>query len=571
MKMSNMLMLTLREVPAEAEIESHKLMLRSGMMRKMASGVYNYMPLGLKVLKNIEDIIREEMNAAGAQEFLASALLPAELWQESGRWDVYGAEMFRLKDRNNRDFCLGPTHEEVFTDIARNEIKSYKQLPVNLYQIQTKYRDERRPRFGVMRSREFVMKDAYSFDKDQAGLDLSYNKMHDAYVKIFNRCGIDAKCVAADSGAIGGANSAEFMVKSEVGEDDVVFCTVCDYAANIEKAEATPDIAKAEELLEVEKVATPDSRGIDEVSSYLNVSPKKTVKLLMYNIDGKIVGVVVRGDREVNEVKVSNAANAATDIMMASHEEYKNATGCEVGFGGPVGLKVDLLLVDEEVKNMYNMIVGANETGYHLKNVNYGRDFEGTVGDFRNVEDGGKCPLCGGKVSIARGTEVGHIFKLGTKYSEAMNATFIDENGKNTPFVMGCYGIGVTRTMASIIEQHHDENGIVWPLYVAPYHVSVIPVNIKDEEQMKVAEKLYNSLKDLGVEVLIDDRNERAGVKFKDSEIIGIPMRVTVGKKISEGAVEFKLRAGGDNEVIKIEDVCNRVKALFEENNLKLK
>lgn len=571
MKMSNMLMLTLREVPAEAEIESHKLMLRSGMMRKMASGVYNYMPLGLKVLKNIEDIIREEMNAAGAQEFLASALLPAELWQESGRWDVYGAEMFRLKDRNNRDFCLGPTHEEVFTDIARNEIKSYKQLPVNLYQIQTKYRDERRPRFGVMRSREFVMKDAYSFDKDQAGLDLSYNKMHDAYVKIFNRCGIDAKCVAADSGAIGGANSAEFMVKSEVGEDDVVFCTVCDYAANIEKAEATPDIAKAEELLEVEKVATPDSRGIDEVSSYLNVSPKKTVKLLMYNIDGKIVGVVVRGDREVNEVKVSNAANAATDIMMASHEEYKNATGCEVGFGGPVGLKVDLLLVDEEVKNMYNMIVGANETGYHLKNVNYGRDFEGAVGDFRNVEDGGKCPLCGGKVSIARGTEVGHIFKLGTKYSEAMNATFIDENGKNTPFVMGCYGIGVTRTMASIIEQHHDENGIVWPLSVAPYHVSVIPVNIKDEEQMKVAEKLYNSLKDLGVEVLMDDRNERAGVKFKDSEIIGIPMRVTVGKKISEGAVEFKLRAGGDNEVIKIEDVCNRVKALFEENNLKLK
>ena len=552
MKMSNMLMLTLREVPAEAEIESHKLMLRSGMMRKMASGVYNYMPLGLKVLKNIEDIIREEMNAAGAQEFLASALLPAELWQESGRWDVYGAEMFRLKDRNNRDF-------------------SYKQLPVNLYQIQTKYRDERRPRFGVMRSREFVMKDAYSFDKDQAGLDLSYNKMHDAYVKIFNRCGIDAKCVAADSGAIGGANSAEFMVKSEVGEDDVVFCTVCDYAANIEKAEATPDIAKAEELLEVEKVATPDSRGIDEVSSYLNVSPKKTVKLLMYNIDGKIVGVVVRGDREVNEVKVSNAANAATDIMMASHEEYKNATGCEVGFGGPVGLKVDLLLVDEEVKNMYNMIVGANETGYHLKNVNYGRDFEGTVGDFRNVEDGGKCPLCGGKVSIARGTEVGHIFKLGTKYSEAMNATFIDENGKNTPFVMGCYGIGVTRTMASIIEQHHDENGIVWPLSVAPYHVSVIPVNIKDEEQMKVAEELYNSLKDLGVEVLMDDRNERAGVKFKDSEIIGIPMRVTVGKKISEGAVEFKLRAGGDNEVIKIEDVCNRVKALFEENNLKLK
>ena len=571
MKMSNMLMLTLREVPAEAEIASHKLMLRSGMMRKMASGVYNYMPLGLKVLKNIEDIVREEMNAAGAQEFLASALLPAELWQESGRWDAYGAEMFRLHDRNNRDFCLGPTHEEVFTDIARNEIKSYKQLPVNLYQIQTKYRDERRPRFGVMRSREFVMKDAYSFDKDQEGLDISYDKMHDAYVRVFNRCGIDAKCVAADSGAIGGSNSAEFMVKSEVGEDDVVFCTACDYAANIEKAEATPDIAEKEELLEVEKVYTPDSRGIDELSTFLNVSPKKTAKLLMYNIDGKIVGVVVRGDREVNEVKVSNAAKAETDIAMASHEEYKNAAGCEVGFAGPVGIKVDLLLVDEEVKNMYNMVVGANETGYHLKNVNYGRDFEGNVGDFRNIENGEKCPVCGGSVSIARGTEVGHIFKLGTKYSEAMNATFIDENGKNVPFVMGCYGIGVTRTMASIIEQHHDENGIIWPLSVAPYHVSVIPVNIKDEEQMKVAEELYNSLKDLGVEVLMDDRNERAGVKFKDSEIIGIPMRVTVGKKINEGLVEFKLRNGEENEVIKIEDVCNRVKAVFEENNLKLK
>ena len=411
MKMSNMLVSTLREVPAEAEIDSHKLMLRAGMIRKMAAGVYNYMPIGLKVLKNIEDIVREEMNAAGAQEFLASAVLPAELWQESGRWDVYGDEMFRLKDRNNRDFCLGPTHEEVFTDIARNEIKSYKQLPVNLYQIQTKYRDERRPRFGIMRSREFIMKDAYSFDKDQAGLDVSYDKMHDAYVKIFNRCGIDAKCVAADSGAIGGSNSAEFMVKSEVGEDDVVFCSACDYAANIEKAEATPEKAEVEELLEMEKVATPDSRGIDEVSDFLKVSPKKTVKLLMFNVDGKIVGVVVRGDREVNEVKVSNAAKASTDIIMASHEEYTNATGCEVGFGGPVGIKVDLLLVDEEVTYMYNMITGANETGYHLKNVNYGRDFEGTVGDFRNIENGEKCPECGAEVTIARVTEVGHIFK----------------------------------------------------------------------------------------------------------------------------------------------------------------
>ena len=569
MKMSNMLVSTLREVPAEAEIDSHKLMLRAGMIRKMAAGIYNYMPIGLKVLKNIEEIVREEMNTAGAQEFLASAVLPAELWQESGRWDVYGDEMFRLKDRNNRDFCLGPTHEEVFTDIARNEIKSYKQLPVNLYQIQTKYRDERRPRFGIMRSREFIMKDAYSFDKDQAGLDVSYDKMHDAYVKIFNRCGIDAKCVEADSGAIGGANSAEFMVKSEVGEDDVVFCSACDYAANIEKAEANPEKAEVEELLEMEKVATPDSRGIYEVSEFLKVSPKKTVKLLMFNVDGKIVGVVVRGDREVNEVKVANAAQASGDIIMASNEEYTKATNCEPGFGGPVGIKVDLLLVDEEVANMYNMILGANETGYHLKNVNYGRDFEGVVGDFRKIESGEKCPKCGSEVTIARGTEVGHIFKLGTKYSAAMNATFIDENGKNVPFVMGCYGIGVTRTMASIIEQHHDENGIIWPLSVAPYHVSVIPVNIKDEAQMKIANKLYDELKKIGVDAILDDRNERPGVKFKDSELIGIPMRVTVGKKITDGEVEFKLR-DGEMEVIKIEDVLEKVKSQFEINNISL-
>lgn len=569
MKMSNMLVSTLREVPAEAEIDSHKLMLRAGMIRKMAAGIYNYMPIGLKVLKNIEEIVREEMNTAGAQEFLASAVLPAELWQESGRWDVYGDEMFRLKDRNNRDFCLGPTHEEVFTDIARNEIKSYKQLPVNLYQIQTKYRDERRPRFGIMRSREFIMKDAYSFDKDQAGLDVSYDKMHDAYVKIFNRCGIDAKCVEADSGAIGGANSAEFMVKSEVGEDDVVFCSACDYAANIEKAEATPEKAEVEELLEMEKVATPDSRGIYEVSEFLKVSPKKTVKLLMFNVDGKIVGVVVRGDREVNEVKVANAAQASGDIIMASNEEYTKATNCEPGFGGPVGIKVDLLLVDEEVANMYNMILGANETGYHLKNVNYGRDFEGVVGDFRKIESGEKCPKCGSEVTIARGTEVGHIFKLGTKYSAAMNATFIDENGKNVPFVMGCYGIGVTRTMASIIEQHHDENGIIWPLSVAPYHVSVIPVNIKDEAQMKIANKLYDELRKIGVDAILDDRNERPGLKFKDSELIGIPMRVTVGKKITDGEVEFKLR-DGEMEVIKIEDVLEKVKSQFEINNISL-
>ncbi|OOM74411.1 proline--tRNA ligase [Clostridium sp. BL-8] len=570
MKMSNMLISTLREVPAEAEIDSHKLMLRAGMIRKMAAGVYNYMPIGLRALKKIEDIVRDEMNAAGAQEFLASAIIPAELWQESGRWDAYGAEMFRLKDRGERDFCLGPTHEEVFTDIARNEIKSYKQLPLNLYQIQTKYRDERRPRFGVMRSREFVMKDAYSFDKDQEGLDLVYDKMHDAYVKIFNRCGLDAKCVAADSGAIGGANSAEFMVKSEVGEDDVVFCSECDYAANIEKASSPAEKEERQELMEVEKIATPDSRGIEEVSEFLNISPKKTVKALLYNVDGKIVAVFVRGDREVNEVKVANASNASGDIEMASHEEYIKAAGCDIGFAGPVGIKADLILVDEEVTNMYNFVAGANETGYHLKNLNYGRDFEGTIGDFRNVTEGQKCPVCGGKVTIARGTEVGHIFKLGTKYSEAMNAKFIDEDGKEKPFIMGCYGIGVTRTMASIIEQHHDENGIIWPLSVAPYHVSVIPVNVKDEEQTRIANELYEELINMGIEALLDDRNERAGVKFKDSELIGIPMRVTVGKKINDGEVEFKLR-DGEMEVIKISDVCNIIKGEFEKNDIKLR
>ena len=566
MKMSNMLVSTLREVPAEAEIDSHKLMLRAGMIRKMAAGIYNYMPLGLKALKNVEEIVREEMNAAGAQEFLASAMLPAELWQESGRWDVYGAEMFRLKDRNNRDYCLGPTHEEVFTDIARTEIKSYKQLPVNLYQIQTKYRDERRPRFGVMRSREFVMKDAYSFDKDQAGLDASYDKMHAAYINIFNRCGIDAKCVEADSGAIGGSNSAEFMVKSEVGEDDVVFCTCCNYAANIEKAPSTVEVAEVEELKETIKTETPNARTIEDLVKFFNTTEKKFAKTLIYNADGRIVAVMVRGDREV---KVSNALGGIINLDMASAEEVFAATNAQIGFAGPIGIKVDELLVDEEVSKMYNFIVGANETGYHIENVNYGRDFTGTVGDFRNITAGEKCPECGGEVTISRGTEVGHIFKLGTKYSEAMNATFIDENGKEKPFIMGCYGIGVTRTLASIVEQHHDDNGIIWPLSVAPYHISVIPVNIKDEAQMEIANKLYEELRAIGVDALLDDRNERAGVKFKDSELIGIPMRVTVGKKITDGEVEFKLR-DGEMETIKIEEVVSRVRDEFQKNNIKL-
>lgn len=570
MKMSNMLVSTLREVPAEAEIESHKLMLRAGMMRKMAAGIYNYMPLGLKALKNIEDVVREEMNNAGAQEFLASALLPSELWKESGRWDAYGAEMFRLKDRNAREFCLGPTHEEVFTDIARNEIKSYKQLPLNLYQIQTKYRDERRPRFGVMRSREFIMKDAYSFDKDEAGLDVSFNKMHDAYVAIFNRCGLDAKCVEADSGAIGGSNSAEFMVKSEVGEDDIVFCTACDYAANIEKAPSTPDIAEKEEAKELKKTETPKTRTIEELVNFFNCSEKRFAKTLIFKADEKVVAVMVRGDREVNETKVSNALGGVIEFEMADETVVKNATGAAVGFAGPIGIKVDELLVDTEVANMFNFVVGANETGFHFENVNYGRDFEGKIGDYRNINIGEKCPHCGKEITIARGTEVGHIFKLGTKYSEAMKATFIDEAGESKPFMMGCYGIGVTRTMASIIEQHHDENGIIWPLSVAPYHITVIPVNIKDEAQMKISEEIYSKLKKIGVDVLMDDRNERAGVKFKDADLMGIPMRITVGKKITEGQVEFKLRNSQDIEVIDIDTIISRVEKVFCENNVTL-
>jgi prolyl-tRNA synthetase len=570
MRLSNALLCTLREVPAEAEIQSHKLMLRAGMMRKMASGVYNFMPMGIKVLKNIEQIVREEMDRAGAQEFLASALLPAELWKESGRWDVMGAEMFRLKDRNDRDFCLGPTHEEVFTDIARNEIKSYKQLPLNLYQIQTKYRDERRPRFGVMRSREFIMKDAYSFDKDNEGLDISYNKMYKAYHEIFRRCGLESKCVEADSGAMGGSGSAEFMIKSEIGEDEVAFCSVCDYAANMEKAPSTAEVFEKEELKELREIETPNIRTIEELVTFFNTTAKKFAKTLIFKADGKLVAVMVRGDREVNEVKVKNAVGGAVDFEMADAEAVYAATSAAVGFAGPIGIKVDHLLVDNEVASMSNIIVGANHTGYHYENANYDRDFSGTVGDFRKVIEGDKCPKCGEPLIIARGIEVGHIFKLGTKYSEAMGATFIDENGESKPLIMGCYGIGINRTMASVIEQNNDENGIVWPLSVAPFKVTVIPVAIKDADQMKAANELYDSLKSLGADVLIDDRDERAGVKFKDADLIGIPMRITVGKKINEGLVEFKLRSSQDIELISIDTITDRVKEEFKRNNIKL-
>lgn len=569
MKLSKMLISTLREVPGEAEIASHQLMLRAGMIRKSATGIYTFMPNGVRVLKNVENIVREEMDRAGAQEFLASALIPANLWQESGRWDVMGSEMIRLKDRNGRDFCLGPTHEEVFTDLARNEIKSYKQLPLNLYQIQTKYRDERRPRFGVMRSREFIMKDAYSFDKDNEGLDISYMKMYEAYNKIFTRCDLEFSAVEADSGAMGGSGSAEFMVKSDIGEDEIAFCTGCNYAANTEKATSKLEDAEKEEEKELKKIATPDVRTIEELVTFFNTSNKKFAKTLIYKADGKVVAVMVRGDRSLNETKVSNALGGIMELEMADAETVLKATSAEIGFAGPIGLQVDTLLVDEEVTRMSNFIVGANDTGYHYENVNYERDFNGIVGDYKLVAEGDMCPKCGSPINIRRGVEVGHIFKLGTKYSESMGANYLDENGKEKPLVMGCYGIGINRTVAAIIEQHHDENGILWPMAVAPYKVIVMPANVKNEEQMNRAEKIYEELKTRGVDVLLDDRNERVGVKFKDADLIGIPIRVTVGKKVVEDIVEFKLRKNQDIEEVNIEDVVDRIEKEFIANNLK--
>ena len=570
MRMSRMLMPTLKEVPSDAEITSHQLMLRAGMIRKMASGIYNQLPMGIRVFRKVEDIIREEMNAKGAQEISCALLVPAELWQESGRWDVMGPEMFRLKDRNGRDYCLGPTHEETFTHIVRNEITSYKQLPLNLYQIETKFRDERRPRFGVMRTRNFTMKDAYSFDADQEGLDKSYDDMFDAYTRIFARCELDNSPVQADSGAMGGSASAEFMVKSEVGEDEIVFCSGCDYAANIEKATSVNHKASTEEMKEMSEIETPNVHTIEELQDFFKMDAGQFAKTLIYYADGKTVAVVVRGDRDVNETKVANAIGGAVEFELASEDTIKAVTGAEVGFAGPIGIKADYLFIDQEVVDQRNVIVGANKTGYHIQNANFGRDFEGQVGDFRNVQEGDKCPKCGQPLEIMRGVEVGHIFKLGTKYSESMGATFLDQNGKSQPIIMGCYGIGVERTVAAVIEQHHDENGIIWPLALAPYHVVVVPVNVKKEEHLENAEKIYNELQAAGVEVLLDDRNERAGFKFKDSDLLGIPMRITVGKDIVDGKVEFKLRKEADKEIISVDEVLDRVKAEFVKNNVKL-
>lgn len=567
MRMSELFLSTLREVPAEAETISHQLMLRAGIIRKLAAGVYSYLPLGYRVLRKVENIVREEMDSAGAQELLMSALLPAESYQASGRWDVFGANMFRLKDRNSRDFCLGPTHEEIFTDTVKSCLKSYRQLPVTLYQIQNKYRDESRPRFGIIRSREFVMKDAYSFDRTWEGLDESYDKMYHAYCKIFDRLGLDYIVVDADSGAMGGSGSQEFMVKSEVGEDTICHCPACQYAANVEKAECIAVEVEKESALPREKIHTPNVKTIDELVNFLNTDSSKFVKTLIYSGGGKTVAVMVRGDREVNEVKLANHLGVSCDdLELAAPNVVCEVTGANVGFAGPIGLKIPVVM-DKEVSFMSNFIVGANETDYHYINVNT-EDFEAEVTDVRTIEPGDPCPKCGKPIVTTQGIEVGHIFKLGTKYTDALDCTYLDENGTPQTIIMGCYGIGVSRTIAAAIEQLSDENGIVWPLAIAPYQAIVVPVNVKDETQAKLAEEIYEQLKENGIEVLIDDRQERAGVKFKDADLIGIPVRITVGKKAADGICEFKFRSGGDAEDVSADEAVSKTIAYIKENLL---
>ena len=554
MKASQMYLYTLREVPAEAEIASHVLLLRAGFIRKLAAGIYGFMPLGTRTLHKIENIVREEMDNAGAQEIQMSALQPAELWQESGRWAAYGPEMWRIKDRNQREFCLGPTHEEVFTDIVRQNISSYRQLPVNLYQIQTKYRDEARPRFGLIRSREFIMKDNYSFDRDEEGLDKSYWNMYNAYSRIFDRCGLTYRPVEADSGAIGGSGSHEFCALCEVGEEEILYCESCDMAATAEKADVKDAPAEQEADKPLEKVLTPGTKSIEAVCDFLGIPQEKSIKALLYQVQVsdddpvKYVAAFVRGDRQVNETKIVNALDIPEyALTMADEAKMGAVTGCVGGFTGPVGLHDCTIIVDSELVGLKNMCAGACEADHHLINVNYGRDYKGDiVKDIKLLQEGDPCPVCGKPVKKAMGIEVGQVFKLHTKYSVPMGLYYKDENQQEHPVVMGCYGIGVTRTLAAIVEQHHDDNGIIWPISVAPYHVVIDVVNIKDETQMNLAEKLYEDLQAAGLEVMMDERDERAGVKFKDADLLGIPIRITVGKKAADGIVEYKLRRGGD-------------------------
>lgn len=566
MRVSKMHLKTLREVPNEAEIPSHILLLRTGMIRKLVSGVYGFMPLGWRSIRKIEAIIRQEMDGAGGQEIHMSAVQPAELWEESGRWFAYGPELWRLKDRHGREFCLGPTHEEIFTDIIRNDVSSYRQLPMNLYQIQTKYRDEARPRFGLMRSREFIMKDAYSFDRDQAGLDQSYEDMYAAYNRIFTRCGLKFRPVEADSGAIGGSNSHEFTALSEVGESEIAYCEACDMAATVERAACVDAPASSDPELPMEEVHTPGTKTIEEVANFLGIFQDQTMKALLfvtYDTEGKEKGYVaafVRGDRELNMTKLVNALDIPEhSIAFADEEKMAAATGCVGGFTGPVGLHDCTIVIDSELPGMKNLCAGACKRDYHLKNVNYGRDYKGDiVTDIKILKEGEPCPVCGAPVKHARGIEVGQVFKLGTKYSASMGAVYKDENQKEQLIVMGCYGIGVTRTLAAVVEQHHDENGIIWPMSIAPYHVIITVMKPDDETQAQVAERIYEELGNAGIEVLLDDRKERPGVKFKDADLLGIPVRITVGRGAGNGLVEYKLRRDAEKEEISIEDGITR-------------
>ncbi|MFC1478714.1 proline--tRNA ligase [Candidatus Margulisiibacteriota bacterium] len=565
MRLSKYFLPTLRETPAEAEIISHKLMLRTGMVRKLTAGIYNYLPLGLRVLKKMENIVREEMDRAGAQEVLMPAVIPAELWKESGRWDIYGKELLRVKDRANREFCIGPTHEEVITTMAK-EIRSYRELPVNLYQIQTKFRDEIRPRFGVMRSREFIMKDAYSFHESEESLREEYQNMYDTYCRIFERCGLDYRVVEADSGNIGGAVSHEFMVVADSGEDAIAHCLECHYSANIEAAESIPKPHPgireqgSGNTKGPEKVKTPNIKTIEELTAFFKTEPAYFIKTLIYIVDEQPVAALVRGDYELNELKLKKALNA-NELYLADEETIEKVTGASVGFAGPVGLNGVKIIADPHVMEVPAGITGANETDFHLTNVIPGKDFNpDQVADLRLVEKGDTCPRCKkGMLQIDRGIEVGHIFQLGTKYSEKMNAIYADQAQQQKPFIMGCYGIGIGRTAAAAIEQNHDEDGIIWPPALAPFQAVLIMTKPDDAEQKKAAEEVYNECLSAGIDVLLDDREERPGVKFKDADLIGIPLKVVFGKALKDGQVELKDRKTKTLELVDFKNAAKSV------------
>ncbi|HAM1389552.1 TPA: proline--tRNA ligase [Listeria monocytogenes] len=556
---------TLKEVPADAEVKSHQLLLRAGFIRQTASGIYSYLPLATLMLRKIETIIREELEAIGAAELLMPALQPAELLQESGRWNDYGPELMRLKDRASRDFALGPTHEEVITALLRDEVKSYKRLPLTLYQIQTKFRDEKRPRFGLLRGREFIMKDAYSFHATSESLDEVYNLMHQAYSNIFTRCGLEFRSVIADSGSIGGNESKEFMALSDIGEDTIAYSDASDYAANTEMAPVLYMEKKSHELeKDLEKVATPDQKSITDIVEFLEVPIEKTMKSMLYQVDDEVIMVLVRGDHEVNDIKIKNALDA-TNVELVDPAVAVELLGANFGSLGPINVPENMrVFADNAVKDIVNAVVGANEDGFHYINVNPDRDFSVTsYFDLRMIQVGDLSPDGQGVIKFAEGIEVGHIFKLGTKYSEAMNATILDENGRAQPIIMGCYGIGVSRILSAIAEQSNDENGFVWDKQISPFDLHLIPVNMKSEEQVAFAETLYTSLQDAGFSVLIDDRAERAGVKFADADLIGLPIRITVGKKAAEGVVEVKIRKTGEMIEVRQDELLNTLPILF--------